>query len=66
MANQFSSYDVPSYLREGDGSQAFLQGAQHYASMPHQGEKKMVAVDIDLFVRTRDAVSNTYSYATCP
>lgn len=47
--NSFSSFDVPPYL---------LEGAAQYASMPQsQSEKKMVAVDINEFVRTRDAVS---------
>lgn len=35
-----------------------LQGAADYVrKMPQQGEKKMVSVDVNEFVRTRDAVS---------
>lgn len=53
----FSSYDVPAYLR-GDGN-AFLEGAVQYANMGQLPEKKNVAVDVNEFIRTRDAVSFT-------
>ncbi|KAK6381162.1 hypothetical protein LTR65_001014 [Meristemomyces frigidus] len=42
-----------------DGGNALLEGTAQYASMP-QSEKKMVAVDISEFVRTRDALSSAY------
>ena len=59
MSNQFSSYDVPSYLREnaGAGGDAFMQGNGSNNFSAPQGEKRMVAVDVEQFVRTRDAVS---------
>ena len=59
MSNQFSSYDVPSYLREnaGAGGDAFMQGNGGNNFSAPQGEKRMVAVDVEQFVRTRDAVS---------
>ncbi|KAI7193249.1 hypothetical protein KC363_g2869 [Hortaea werneckii] len=62
MSNQFSSYDVPSYLREnaGAGGDAFMQGNGSNNFSAPQGEKRMVAVDVEQFVRTRDALSSAY------